>query len=281
MRVNPFLLRCMAISTALASFSVAQKPATPTKPADADYTAKREVALAPVLLDMRTGDYSAAHTALTPVLANYAHDVRVLYLAGEIARGTGNFSEALSFFQQSLAQNPNHAGALRLGQLWTYADMGRWADFNQERAAIRELSLNGDPSLPIDRGYIIEDHRAGDVRIVVLEFPSMDSTATTHFRFMFVSKRTPASKFIPSIDLETNAADAASFAQEYPQKAAAHVQMFALVSYPDAHTRGFLKFYADGEPPYEDLRADVLSFAAKMTEPSGPTQHFRPAYHTP
>jgi hypothetical protein len=229
---------------------------------------------------MRQQDYTTALTLIRPILKDYPKDVRVLFLAGNAARISGDFPDALTFYQQSIDNNSTHAGALHLGLVQTYAEMGRWEDFNRERALIRQLSLNGDQSLPIERGYAIEDHHASSLHIEVIEFPSFDSL--TRYRFLFVSNYQKATRFTPSVDVEANPADKASFTKEYPQKPA-NIRFFSLVSYPDNHTRGFLKFYSDGEPPYEDIHADVMAIAVKtpsITVPESPssTQHFRPAY---
>jgi len=249
------------------------------------YTTTREHRLAPVLEAMSQQDYTTALTLIRPILKDYPKDVRVLFLAGNAARISGDFPDALTFYQQSIDNNPTHAGALHLGLVRAYADMGRWEDFNRERALIRQLSLNGDQSLPIERGYAIEDHYAGSLHIEVIEFPSFDSL--TRYRFLFASNYQKATRFTPSVDVEANPADKASFTKEYPQKPA-NTRFFSLVSYPDNHTRGFLKFYPDGEPPYEDIHADVLAIALKTpsaTIPASPptpsTQHFRPAYKPP
>ena len=243
------------------------------------YTAKREIALAPVLQFMHHDDYVAARTALQPLLADYPHDLRVLLLAADTARITGNFDQALTLYRESLANRLATAGAIHLGLIRTYADMGQWADFNKERALVRQLALAGDPTLSLERGYVIEDHRAQSLHLQVLEFASTDPSAITRFRFLFLSDRSGAAHFTPSIDLESNPADAPSFARQYPQMADAHVRLFALASYPDPHTRGFLKFYADGEPAYEDVRNDVLAATPTMAPlplPSDGPQHRTP-----
>jgi tetratricopeptide (TPR) repeat protein len=245
------------------------------------YTATRERELAPVLQAMRQQDYAGALTLIRPILKTYPKDVRVLFLAGNAARISGDLPDALTLYQQSIDNNPSHAGALHLGLVQTYADMGRWEDFNRERALIRQMSLNGDQSLPIDRGYPIEDHHAGSLHIEVIEFPAFDSL--TRYRFLFVSNYQKATRFTPSVDVEANPIDKASFTKEYPQKPA-NIRFFSLVSYPDNHTRGFLKFYSDGEPPYEDVHADVMAIALKSTSttvPAPSTQQFRPAYKPP
>jgi hypothetical protein len=242
------------------------------------YTTTREHQLAPVLGAMRQHDYTGALTLIRPILKDYPKDVRVLFLAGNVARISGDFPDALTFYQQSIDNNPTHAGALHLGLVQTYADMGRWEDFNRERAVVRELSLNGDRSLPIERGYTIEDHHAGGLHIEVIEFPAFDSL--TRYRFLFPSNYQKATRFTPSVDVETNPADKASFTKEYPKKPA-DTRIFSLVNYPDNHTRRFLKFYPDGEPPYEDIHTDVMALALKLPStavPTPSTQHFRPAY---
>jgi tetratricopeptide (TPR) repeat protein len=272
---------------------VAQQPIAPeptqtairaaAQSATTDYIAQREKALAPALQFMRQGNDAAALASIRTVLTTYPHDLRVLVLAGDAARGSGKFQDAISYFQQSIDLNSTHAGVLRLGLVRTYADMGHWEEFNRERAVVSTLARNGDPSLSAERGYVIEDHRAGDLHIEVLEFSSTDPSATTRYRFLFVSSRNAAARFTPSIDLESNPSDATSFVREFPHQAAAHVRPYALISYPDAHSRGFLKFYSEGEPPYEDVHADVLTLAATFPKSSPTTieQPHRRSYHAP
>lgn len=263
------------------SFVCAQAPPQPTGPALADYTAKREIALAPALQFVQKGDYIAALTTLEPVLSAYPHDLRVLFLTADAERITGNFDKALDLYRQCLELKVVSPGVIHLGLVRTDADMNRWEDFNRERAVVRQLALNGDATLSVDRGYLIEDHRGSGQHVQVLEFPSQDPAAITRYRFLFLGSKKAGPPFIPSIDLESNPADAASFAREFPAKAAAHLRPFALASYPDPHSRAFLKFYSNGEPAYQDVRSDVFKSAStlKNSSPKAPqTNPKRPAY---
>jgi hypothetical protein len=287
------LILALAGSLHLALELSAQQPNQPdtqdpiqaaSQAAVSDYIAKREAALSPLFHLIQQHDYVAARVAMQPLLTMYPVDLRVLFLAADIERIDRNFEAALSLYQRCLALKAIAPGVIHLGMVRTYADMNQWAEFNHERAMVRQMAVNGDRTLSTDRGYTIEDHRDGALHIEVLEFPSTDLKAVTRFRFQFLNDRLPTPKFTPSIDLESNPSDAASFAEQFPHEAAAHVRPFALASYPDAHTRAFIKFYPTGEPPYEDVHAAVLALAPTFLKPPStapdPASH-RPAYKKP
>jgi hypothetical protein len=286
MRLGLLFLLCLAPSTLDARQGAKPPDAvrTAAQTATADYAATREIALAPSLQFAHDNNYAAALSAVRPILAAYPHDLRVLFFSADVARINGHFDEALDLVNQCLALKLVSPGGVRLGLVRTYADMGRWTDFNRERATVRQLALDGDRTLSVDQGYVIEDYRGNGQHIQVKEYPSNDPAAITRFRFELISSFQSAAHFIPSFDLEANPVDLPNFAREYPQKAAAHLRPYALASYPDSHSRAFLKFYTNGEPAYQDVRADVMAFAAKppgtaLPPPAQPPH--RPAYQPP
>ncbi|WP_263384769.1 tetratricopeptide repeat protein [Granulicella arctica] len=234
------------------------------KTAATEYAAKREAALAPVFQFISLNDYASALAAVRPVLAAYPRDFRVLFLAADATRVTGDFAGALALYQQCLALNTLYVGSIHLGMARTYAGMNQWAEFNRERVIVQKIALTGDPNLSLERGYVVEDYRSGTLHIEILEFAASGPAATTRFRFLFTNSFDKAARFTPSIDLEANPADATSFAHQFPYQAAAHIRPFALAEYPNMRSRTFLKFYPDGEPPYEDVRRDVLALAASF-----------------
>lgn len=166
------LLR-VAVLALLTPFCVAQRPSPAgslTQEPAKTYAAQREIALAPVFELMSQGNYAAALTTIRPIVTAYPHDVRVLFLAADAALVSRHFEDALAFTEQSIDQSPAPLGVSHLGFVRTYADLGRWEDFNRERAIVRRMALDGDRTLSVKRGYVIEDHRAGNLHIEVLSF---------------------------------------------------------------------------------------------------------------
>ncbi len=275
----------------LAPLCIAQQPAIVPLPDLQDptavraYVARREAALAPALKLIRQDEFAAALTALHGNLASYPDDLRVMIITADVARVAGKPEEALQLYQRCLQIPTEFTGIIHLGIVRTYADLGQWTQFNRERAVVRTLALEGDRTLSFEQGYIVEDRRNSGPHIEVLEFPSTDPAAVTRYRFMFLSSHPRG--FTPSIDVESNPSDAATFAMEFPHQSAAHVRPFALVSYPDVSTRGLLKMYPNGEPPFEDIQSDVLALSATFAGKTGPPASaptpdlHRPVYRSP
>jgi hypothetical protein len=142
--------------------------------------------------------------------------------------------------------------------MWDFIQLGRWQDFEAERIDTRKAALVGDRTLSTENGYPIEVFRAGNEFIRVIEFPTLHGKFHTRDRFLLYEEKDTCTGFIPYIDLESDDIDQVNFSKQHPDRAAVGDRSFSLDAYPTANSQGFIKFYPDGEPTYQTVRADVL-----------------------
>ncbi len=244
-------------------------------PKMSEYAANRENALAPAFAASRCHDHAAAYSLYLKVLDSYPKDARVLMFTAEAAVHAGKLEESIPLYQRALAQDANYSWSIRAGLMQVFILLNRWQDFEALRLDTRRASLAGDKSLPPEAGYPIEELHTGNESIRVIEYPSLAGLFHTRDRFLFYEEKDSCTGFIPYIDLESDDVDQDAFAKRHPDKAAAGERSFSLDTYPGPRSQGLIKFYWDGEPTYQTVRAEVLAISAARTpkppNPSCPT----------
>lgn len=197
-----------------------------TQPTMSAYAAQRENALAPAYAAQKNHDNEGAYKLFKQALEEYPNDARAMMLTAQAAQLAGHPEEAVSLYERIIADS-NAALRKRTGTrllptlIQLYASLGRWTDFDKARATARQESLDGDPALPADNGYVIENYTDGARHIQVLEFPKPFGRYHTRYRFLTVSQFDPNTHFTPYVDLESDDIDQISFKQQHPDKAAA------------------------------------------------------------
>ena len=276
-KLLPILLAstlCLAQQTPTPSNSPSPSSAavTPPKvvpgPEMSEYAANRENALAAAVPAERCHDYETALRIYLKVLESYPNDARALNIAGEAAVKAGHLEGSFPLFRRSPLAGPSRdSWSVRASLMWDFIHLDRWQDFETERLDARKASLAGDRTLSPDNGYPIEVFGTGNEFIRVIEFPNLHGRYHTRDRFLLYEEKDPCTGFIPHIDLESDDIDQVNFAKEHPDQAAAGHRSFSLDAYPTANSQGLLKFYPDGEPTYQTVRADVL---ARTKQPLAP-----------
>jgi tetratricopeptide (TPR) repeat protein len=241
-----------------------------------EYAAGRENALAAAFPAERCHDYEAALQIYLKVLESYPNDARALNAAGQAAVRAGHLDESIPLFRRALANSSRVTWSLHISLMQDFIQLGRWQDFETERLTTRKASLAGDSSLPPENGYTIDTLGTGNEFIRVIEFPTLHGKYRTRDRFLLYEEKDPCTGFTPYIDLESDDVDQVEFAKQHPDRAAAGDRSFSLDAYPTANSQGLLKFYPDGEPTYQTVRADVL---ARMKRPL--TVHYNPGATCP
>lgn len=271
MRLRAHIFLVLLSATIPCSAQDVLTPVPTTPPAQnstmSAYAAQRENALAPAYAAQKNHDYEGAYTLFKKALENYSNDGRAMMLTAEAAQLAGHPEEAVSLYERIIAAsnasfNKRNGNRLLPTLIQLYASLGRWPDFDKTRVIARQASLDGDPALPVDHGYIIEDYTDATRRIQVLEFPKPFGRFHTRYRFLTVSQFDPNTHFTPYVDLESDDIDQVSFKQQHPDKAAAGDRAYSLDAYPKPTSQALIKFY-DGEPTYETVRADVFGSLPK------------------
>ena len=271
-----FLVRAVTIF-ALSAVCVwcAAQDADPEK-LSPDQIANRDALLKPGIDALKRGDNAAALDALQPALAAYPDDLRVLRYTASAAMAVNQNEKALDLYNRALTKHPNQPWPLRLAVLQLEARLGKWTDFDRDLAALRAAKKSGtDHQLDSSSGFLIEGFDAGGRHVEAAVFPLLAGSFHTLYRFTLpklaatappiqASAQSPQSSrcdnpdFRPYIDVESDDADQDSFKKRHPDLAAKGERGYSLDIYSAPCSQGLIKFYFDGEPAYESIRADVI-----------------------
>lgn len=247
----------------------ADKPAaTPTPEA-----LKRNELMKPGLEQLRRGDAAAALTAFRPALEAYPNDNVVLSYSAEAAMESHQDAAALDFFNRGLLQAPQDPWHMRIAMLLLDARLGHWPDFYRDQAKLKKAKQYGEKELASTAGFLVDDFEVAGRAVKVVYFPMLTGQYKALYRFVLPAPPAvdvpPAAaegdlctdlNFYPYIDVESDDADQTTFQVNHPDLAAKGERSYSLDFYPAACSQALIKFYSDGEPTYETVRADVMKF---------------------
>ena len=254
---------------------------TPSAVSPADKTAatptpdavKRNELMKPGLEQLRKGDAAAALTAFRPALEAYPNDVLVLSYSAEAAMESHQDAAALDFFNRGLQQVPRDPWHMRVAMLLLDARLGHWPDFYRDQTALKKAKLDGEKELASTAGFLVDDFEVAGRAVKVAYFPTLAGEYKALYRFVLprppaVDVPAPAAEgdrckdpdFHPYIDVESDDGDQSTFEIKHPDLAAKGERSYSLDFYPAACSQALIKFYPDGEPSYQTVRADVLKF---------------------
>ncbi len=241
--------------------------ATPP-PADqktSPYAAEREQAMAPALEAMRQRNYTSALSIFEAVLADYPKDARVLMLASQAARLSGDNAKAFTYLKTAITREPpgHPSWAMHVQIVPMYAAAGDMEKFDSERKLIRDAAASNACFFNSFTSYMIEEIHQGDQVITVLEYPRL--YGRFHTRYRFFMPVISAGDWKPYIDCESDDIDQISLAKSHPELAAKGERSFSLDGYPQANMHATYTLFQDGEPSYETVRAVVLKNAAPVS----------------
>jgi len=237
--------------------------------------AKRNALLQPGIALLNHGSDEAALTAFLSVLTTYPNDLTTLRYSAAAAMGAHENEKALDLFQRALAQFPKQPWPMRTAIIVLEARMNRWDDFDHDVKVLRQAKKSGmDHGLDGNTGFVIDEFESGRGRVQTVIYPLQSSRYHTLYRFLLPAwleidpvaiasaakkdKRCQNPDFQPYFDAESDDIDQAAFAKAHPDKAAKGERSYSLDSYQSPCVQALVKFYPDGEPTYEALRADVL-----------------------
>jgi tetratricopeptide (TPR) repeat protein len=246
--------------------------------------AKRDRLMHPGLDHLAHGENKAAYEALKTVAVIYPTDIVVLRYTAAAAMRSDHDEEALALFEEALAQRPHDPWPMRLAVVLLEAKLGRWDKFDRDLAELRLAKRNGmDHGLDMGDAFVIDEFESAPGRVQGVVYPKQSGQFHMLFRFLLPAQAAmyaPLEKqasgnsssgssssaaarchnpdFVPHMDLESDDADQAAFSKAHPEKAAKGERSYLLdVSYSPC-SQELVRFYPDGEPRYETVRADVL-----------------------
>jgi tetratricopeptide (TPR) repeat protein len=138
------------------------------------------------------------------------------------------------------------------------AKLGRWEEFDRERAVLRAARERGAPNITARESDVIDSFSVGGEEWIVREY--FEPVGRSQARYNF--ERFVAGKAAEYVSLEpANAAQNALKRDEQVQigadSAAVDAKRWALNWYTGSG-HGTVKMYAEGEPKYEQVRADAM-----------------------
>jgi tetratricopeptide (TPR) repeat protein len=250
--------------------------------------AKRDALMRPGIAQFNRGENAAALSAFLSVLTTYPDDLIVLRYSAAAAMAAGQNEQALGLFHRALNQIPQDPWPLRIRIIVLEARTGRWEDFDHDVKVLRQAKKNRmDHGLDGNEGFIIDEFESGRGKVQAVIYPTQPSRYHTLYRFLLpvwleinpraqaeAAKKEPSRcvnpDYQPHFDAESDDVDQEAFAKANPEKAAKGERSYSLDSYGSPCTQALVKFYPDGEPTYETVRADVIRALASPAAAAKP-----------
>jgi len=247
--------------------------------------AKRDALLQPGIAQLNRGENAAALSAFLSVLTTYPNDLSVLRYSAAAAMAAGQNEQALGLFHRALDQIPQQPWPLRIAIIVLEARTNRWEDFDRDVKVLRQAKKSHmDHGLDGNEGFIIDEFDTGRGRIQAVIYPTQSSRYHALYRFLLpvwleinskaqaeAARKEPSRcvnpDYQPHFDAESDDVDQEAFAKANPEKAAKGERSYTLDSYGSPCTQALVKFYPDGEPTYETVRADVIKALASPAKP--------------
>ena len=215
---------------------------------------------------------------------------------GGAALRAGNPQQALVFFQQALAADPQNAAAnllassaeialfqpaeaVRYGEraqaqepanwkvhttlVTAYAMAGDTAHRDAERALLRQDHAN--PALADARettGFLLDIFQAGRYRVEAVEYFRPLGKYNTYYRFLI---RNAAGARVWTIEVNSDSLNQTSWAQSYPKQAAEGQRQFQIESAEGPEHVDYRTF--SGAPSYDYARSVVVKLLAAQNKP--------------
>lgn len=222
-------------------------------------------------------DYKAAQEFFANYLKDNPENDEAIFLAGNSALGLKQYDDAASYYQKLIAKQPTMWPAHK-NLVIVYAAQNKWTDFDRERKLMQDARAQGSPELSAKDADVIDILYVGDERYIVRAYSELVGHFHVRYNFTHFSEDGKPDFWI---SCESDDIDQISFAKAHPKGAAAGQRSFSLDSYTPmvpnpngqgmTQTHGTIKFYPDGEPTYESVRADVIKVLEHKSSPMSTT----------
>jgi len=207
---------------------------------------------------MDHADYTSAKTFFTNYVSDNPRDAEAWFYLGGAELGLNHPAEAAKNFLHCIELKPD-AWTAHQNLVLAYAEAQDWAAFDKERQVIKAARADKKPGLSMEGHDLIDVLHVGEKRFDVWYFPKLYGHFNARYVFLHWDAKGKADEWV---QCESDDVDQGFFAQSHPKQAAAGDRSFSLDSYSQSEkgqSQALHKFYQEGEPTYETVRADVLN----------------------
>lgn len=237
---------------ALSARAAAQKTQGTAPATQADLAAARQ--------ELTAKHYARAKDLYRAYLQAHPDNVDAAFGMADAELGLREFEAAEWDFRKVVAAQPQNWAAHK-NLVIVEAELGRWDEFERERAVLREARDRGAPGISARESDVIDSFDVNGHRWIVREYYEPVGRSQTRYNFERFTAEGHAEEYI---SLEpTAAAEAALMPGDVrigaDTEAAPHPANgeFSLNWY-SAKGHGTIARYPKGEPGYEQVRADLL-----------------------
>lgn len=252
---SPRRLRVLAkalLCFGLVGNALAQKPKDPVSGTQADLSAARQ--------ELTAKHYARAKELYRAYLQAHPGSVDAQFGVADAELGLREFEAAEWDFRKVVAAQPQNWIAHK-NLVIVEAELGRWDEFERERAVLRDARERGAPGVSARESDVIDSFEANGHRWIVREYYQPVGRSQTRYNFERFSPEGHAEEYV---SLEPTAAAEAALKPgdvhigaetEAPPRST--TEEFSLNWY-SAKGHGTIAHYPKGEPRYEKARADLL-----------------------
>lgn len=183
---------------------------------------------------------------------------------GDAELGLHEYEAAELQYRKVVAQQPRFWLAHQ-NLVIVEAALGRWGEFDRERALLRGAIERGDKGISARESEVIDSFDVHGEHWIVREYYQPVGRSLTRYNFEYFGPDGRVREYISleSADAAKHVAIGGQVRIGDPQPAAPVIKDFALNFYTSTG-HGTIKTYPHGEPGYERVRADVLRWLRRQ-----------------
>jgi tetratricopeptide (TPR) repeat protein len=203
-------------------------------------------------------DFASAEKILTDYLQKHPKTATAMLLLGTARLDAKDFDGAIDELKELVKDEPKDwYGYIYLAQ--AYAQKGDWENFDKERELIKAARDSNAPRIKlVGDGDVIDILTVAGQQYTVKSYYKPVGPHQTHYVFLHIVDDV---KLKDMLTCDSDDGDQIEFKRLHPKEAAAGARRFSLDPWEVVNDqlvhRHILRFY-DGEPTYEELRADVM-----------------------
>jgi len=212
-------------------------------------------------------DFASAERILTEYLQKHPMAATAMLLLGTARLDAKDFDGAIDELKELVKDEPKDwYGYIYLAQ--AYAQKGDWENFDKQRELIKAARDSNAPRIKlVGDGDVIDVLTVAGEQYTVKSYYKPVGPHQTHYVFLHIVDDVKVKDFLTC---DSDDGDQIEFKRVHPKEAAAGARSFSLDPWEvvnDQPVHGHILRFYDGEPTYEELRADVLKVLSAMYQP--------------
>jgi hypothetical protein len=224
------------------------------------------VSLAEAKQELAAKHFIHAKTLFAAYLKAHPESVDAETGVGDAEIALHEYQAAELTYRSVVAKQPN-AWRAHKNLVIIEAALGRWEEFDRERAVLRAARERGEEGISARESDVIDGFDVGGKHWIVREYYLPAGRSLTRYNFEYFGADGRVKEYISLESAEAAKAAAAEGdvlrADEQARQEA--VKDFALDWYT-GESHGAVKTYPAGEPTYETVRADVMRWLRKSRD---------------